>query len=81
MFCVDLCNCKCVASWFTVGTTMPINLLDEEQVKEYHEDERQQLQKTLDKYIRACERAGVLSSFEIFSKNFIVFFSYYVTLL
>lgn len=41
-----------------MGTTMPINLLEEEQVKAYHEDERQQLQKTLDKYIRACESAG-----------------------
>ncbi|XP_073312563.1 U-box domain-containing protein 33-like [Primulina huaijiensis] len=42
-----------------LGTTMPISLLEEEQVKAYHEDERQQLQKTLDKYIRVCERAGV----------------------
>ncbi|KZV28174.1 U-box domain-containing protein 33-like [Dorcoceras hygrometricum] len=40
-----------------VGTTMPISLLKEEQVKVYHEDERQQLEKTLDMYIRACGNA------------------------
>ncbi|XP_073309245.1 U-box domain-containing protein 33-like isoform X1 [Primulina huaijiensis] len=41
-----------------MGTTMPISLLEEEQVRAYHEDETQQMQKTLDKYIRACERVG-----------------------
>ncbi|KZV37819.1 hypothetical protein F511_31472 [Dorcoceras hygrometricum] len=40
-----------------MGTKMPISLLEEEQVKAYHEDERQHLEKTLDMYIRACGTA------------------------
>ncbi|KAG8391839.1 hypothetical protein BUALT_Bualt01G0228700 [Buddleja alternifolia] len=42
-----------------MGTKVSISLMEEHQVKAYHENERQDMDKILDKYIRTCERAGV----------------------
>ncbi|KAL8515004.1 hypothetical protein ACS0TY_013914 [Phlomoides rotata] len=42
-----------------VGAKVSVNLMEENQVEAYHENERQAMHKILDKYIRTCERAGV----------------------
>ncbi|KAK6162315.1 hypothetical protein DH2020_002156 [Rehmannia glutinosa] len=42
-----------------MGGKVSISLMEEHLVKAHHESERQEMQKTLDKYIRTCERAGV----------------------
>ncbi|KAL8507230.1 hypothetical protein ACS0TY_017954 [Phlomoides rotata] len=43
-----------------VGTQVSISLMEENQVKAYHENERQAMHKILGKYIRTCEQAGVV---------------------
>ena len=47
------------AYWFAVGTKVAIGRLQENQVNAYHENERQDMVKIIDKYIRVCERSGV----------------------
>ncbi|KAK4418621.1 U-box domain-containing protein 33 [Sesamum alatum] len=42
-----------------MGTKVPISLLEEHQVKAYHENERHEMNKILDKYVRTCDQAGV----------------------
>ncbi|XP_011092453.1 U-box domain-containing protein 33 [Sesamum indicum] len=42
-----------------MGTKVPISLLEEHQVKAYHENERHEMNKILGKYIRICDQAGV----------------------
>ncbi|KAL0397912.1 UNVERIFIED_CONTAM: U-box domain-containing protein 33 [Sesamum calycinum] len=42
-----------------MGTKVPISLLEEHQVKAYHENERHEMSKILGKYIRLCDQAGV----------------------
>lgn len=46
-------------SGFTVGGKISISLMDEDQVKSYHANERLEMHKILDKYTRTCEHAGV----------------------
>ncbi|KAM7508648.1 hypothetical protein LguiA_019101 [Lonicera macranthoides] len=41
-----------------MGTKFPISQLQEDQVRAYHENERHDMHKVLDKYIQTCERAG-----------------------
>ncbi|KAG6427152.1 hypothetical protein SASPL_111392 [Salvia splendens] len=42
-----------------LGTKVAISRLQENQVNAYHENERQDMVKIIDKYIRVCERSGV----------------------
>ncbi|KAL8495234.1 hypothetical protein ACS0TY_019405 [Phlomoides rotata] len=42
-----------------MGAKVSVSLMEENQVKAYHENERQAMRKILGKYIRTCERAGV----------------------
>lgn len=42
-----------------MGTKVSVNLMEENQVKAYHENERLAMHKILDKYIRTCEQTGV----------------------
>ncbi|KAL2461552.1 U-box domain-containing protein 33 [Abeliophyllum distichum] len=42
-----------------MGPKVSIALLDEHIVREHHENERQEMQKILDKYVRTCAQAGV----------------------
>ncbi|KAL0428860.1 UNVERIFIED_CONTAM: U-box domain-containing protein 33 [Sesamum radiatum] len=42
-----------------MGTKVPISLLEEHQVKAYHENERHEMNKIIGKYIRLCDQAGV----------------------
>lgn len=46
---------------FAVGSRISISKLGDHQVRAYHENEKQMMLKTLDKYISTCARAGVLS--------------------
>lgn len=43
-----------------MGTKVSISLMEENQVKAYHENERLVMRKILDKYIRTCEQEGVI---------------------
>lgn len=45
--------------FFAVGTKFNIDQLDVHQVRAYHEKERQDMHKILEKYILICGRAGV----------------------
>ncbi|KAL1546279.1 U-box domain-containing protein 33-like isoform X1 [Salvia divinorum] len=42
-----------------LGTKVAISRLEENQVSVYHENERQEMLKIIDKYIRICEQSGV----------------------
>ncbi|XP_051148635.1 U-box domain-containing protein 33 [Andrographis paniculata] len=42
-----------------MGTKVPISLMEEHQVKAYHEEERKKMHKTLDKYVHICNQSGV----------------------
>lgn len=44
-----------------MGTKFSIDQLEEHQVKAYHDKERQETYKILDKYLLICGRAGVFS--------------------
>lgn len=44
---------------FAVGTKFNIDQLDVHQVRTYHEKERQDMHKILEKYVLICGRAGV----------------------
>ncbi|KAH6817924.1 U-box domain-containing protein kinase family protein [Perilla frutescens var. frutescens] len=42
-----------------MGTKVAISMLEDNQVKLFHENERQEMLNIIDKYIRICERSGV----------------------
>ncbi|KAK4483474.1 hypothetical protein RD792_010666 [Penstemon davidsonii] len=42
-----------------MGTKVSLAHLEDYQVKAYHDNKRQEMQKSLDNYIRTCDRAGV----------------------
>ncbi|XP_022895866.1 U-box domain-containing protein 33-like isoform X2 [Olea europaea var. sylvestris] len=41
-----------------MGTKVPITLLDEHKVRAYHENQRQEMQEILEKYVQICRREG-----------------------
>lgn len=49
-----------ILSWSIVGGKFPVSKLKDEEVKAYHDQERQDMQKILDNYLLICRRAGVL---------------------
>jgi len=43
-----------------VGAKFPASALREQEVQDYHEKERQKIQKTMDSYLYICQRMGVI---------------------